>query len=457
MPVIISAKSRQKACSISRAGAAAGMDSVARDINETMCDLGKTVDEVVGKAEPPTGKALAAVTGQATLAWQFDRLPNQGHIDGEPCDCLVPGTLVYTKNGMRPINRFRENLSAFTHEGRHQRVTQTMSRHYSGQLVSVTPYYIDYPLLLTPNHPVFAVKDGALARGQRSRFTTGQGLENHLAWVPATDLGSRDLMCFPRLAYSQDVEIVSHDLAELFGWYVAEGCKDKVGNRIIFALGKHETENIRHIQEIIKRQFGVEPRTYNRATSVHVTFSHRDFSPMFAHFGNGARDKTVPVWLLHLPWDKQYAFLRGLISGDGSIDSHNISIATSSQKLAAQLRLLLFRLGLLHNLSKRVLPDARIGERLIKATGPLYCIRVAGAAAVDLAKNTHLSYRPPSAPPLNYGRVEEGYALIPMRQLGLEDYEGRVYNMEVALDNTYVTLHGAIHNSSCLGELAARK
>ncbi len=377
---------------------------------------------------------------------ETEHLPTQGRIGGLPCDCLIPGTLVYTPNSIRPIEDFRRNHSAFTHEGRYKKVIAPMCRSYEGELISVTPYYINFPLMVTPNHPVLAVKDGALPLKSRQRFTIGQMTERELTWVPAGDLGLCDLIAFPRLLYSRDAEIVNLDMAELFGWYVAEGCKDQKSNRIVFALGKHEREKIEHIEEIIQRQFGIEPRVYERPTSIHITFCHKDFSHLFESFGNGAREKRLPAWLLHLPASKQYAFLKGFIGGDGSVDLHSINLATSSRVLAAQLRLLLFRLGLLHNLSERENPDSLIKSRLVKARGPLYHIRIAGEAAVQLAKQADLSYRLPLAKPINYGSIIEGYALLPIRQIESPHYQGHVYNMEIAGDNTYVTLHGAIHN-----------
>ena len=438
---------------------AKGIDSAAADIDASLQSFGMAEAPEAPPEEPEAEQPLQSVTNVATLAWQLDHLlddvlhlevdhlPHQGMIDGKPCDCLRPGTLVYAGESARSIGHMERNTAAFTHEGRYQRVTETMSRHYSGELVSLRPYYIDSPLLLTPNHTVYAVKD-------RVR---GQALEKNLDWFSSKDLGYRDLMAFPRLLHSQDIEVVNNDLAELFGWYVAEGCKDKLGNRIVFSLGKHEAKHISRIQEIIRRQFGVEPRSYDRPTSVHITFSHRSFSPMFESFGRGARNKIAPPWLLYLPFEKQYAFLRGLISGDGSIDSHSITIATTSPNLAAQLRLLLFRLGLLHGFSKRDLPDTQIEGRIIKANGPLYSLRIAGEAAVDLASKCRLPYRMPLQRPTNYGCVVEGYVLYPIKDIGLEAYEGPVHNMEVETDNTYVTLQGAIHNCIAKGGRELRR
>ena len=87
--------------------------------------------------------------------------------------CFSPGTLVATTAGMRPIadlfesceeKIFRDDgkiglpslLTVFTRQGREARVSKVFSHPYTGDLLSLKAACCP-PMLLTPNHKVFAV------------------------------------------------------------------------------------------------------------------------------------------------------------------------------------------------------------------------------------------------------------------------------------------------------------
>src|ERR1700752_3804469 len=86
--------------------------------------------------------------------------------------CFAPGTLVATTYGMRPIadlfhgcgEQYRRDsgeigrpkaLSVWTREGKHARVSKVFVHPYSGELLSLNAAACP-PILLTPNHKVFA-------------------------------------------------------------------------------------------------------------------------------------------------------------------------------------------------------------------------------------------------------------------------------------------------------------
>jgi hypothetical protein len=71
--------------------------------------------------------------------------------------CLPPNTIVYMENGFKPIKDVDVGENVLTSTG-YGHVAEIHERRYDGELISLTPYYTNIPLHLTPNHPVLAIK-----------------------------------------------------------------------------------------------------------------------------------------------------------------------------------------------------------------------------------------------------------------------------------------------------------
>ncbi|KKL25001.1 hypothetical protein LCGC14_2409660, partial [marine sediment metagenome] len=119
---------------------------------------------------------------------------------------------------------------------------------------------------------------------------------------------------------------------------------------------------------------------------------------------------------------------------------------TVSPRLAYGLRLLLYRLGILHGLYKRPQRDGLINGRLIHGNGIRYEIKTAGEAAVLLGKSIGQPFNPRERAPRNMGWVSRNYVFLPVISNEAVPYNGMVYNISVEEDESYLTVHGALHN-----------
>jgi hypothetical protein len=114
---------------------------------------------------------------------------------------------------------------------------------------------------------------------------------------------------------------------------------------------------------------------------------------------------------------------------------------------------MLFSLGILHGLSQHSLPDSNIEGRIIRANAPLFALRISGEAGERLSELAGLHWAHKiKIKPTNQGAVGEGYVFLPVEAVTREEYQGKVYNMEVDDDNSYVSLHGILHN--CISKAA---
>lgn len=356
-------------------------------------------------------------------------------IDGVACDCcLVEGTRIY--GNPSPVAIESPSADVFSHCGRFRPVTETFERYYDGYLTKLKVGYTSFPLLITPEHLALVARN--VRERQRDIWRKSGILEDTLQWVPVAELSDRDFMAFPRLLPIHDRDDISLEMCELLGWYISEG--SITGNRVTFSLGKAETGNIARVKQLLRSLFGVEPKWYEKPTVIHVCYTNKDRVGLFREFGTGARQKALPSWFLHLPHDKQTAFIQAAIVGDGSREKYQYVYTTTSETLAYQMRLLLFRLGILHSLSSRAIGESYIGGRKITPNGPRYDLNIAGDAArslgLECGKRTSG----------NHGWISENYAFLPIIRNESVKYAGMVRNIGVDGDESYVTAHGALHN-----------
>jgi len=399
-----------------------------------------------------TQKRLKERLAKELYRMQMD-LEDGAHIGGIPCDCMPGTSLIYqasdtdgqTTRAVAPISEVYKHKRKFviSHTAKTQRITSHLTRVFSGEMFNIGIGYSNIPLEVTPEHPILSIKKG-WKWNWRNHYG---GLDDReAAWIGAKDLGTDDFVLFPRLQNTRDMEIITPDLAEILGWYVAEGCKGNE-NRVVFSLGHHEAGYIANLKQMISRTFGEEPQEYPRPTSLHLAYSHREFVPLFSMFGHRATRKHLPSWVFHLPEHKIGRFLRGVLQGDGSISDGCIAYSTQSAELAFQLRLLLFKLGILHSLGQSTMQDGNIDGRTIRSNGPTYFIHISGEAADRVLELTHIpSQLQRRRAARNQGWVTEGNVFLPVKRIKHAPFQGKVYNLSVSGDESYLTPNGAVHN-----------
>lgn len=362
--------------------------------------------------------------------------------------CFPPETLVQTITGPKPISTIQMGDMVLTHRGRYQPVINTFQRPYSGNLVRVRARYSARDVRMTPNHQVLALQ-GKSSHGGRTA--------KELAWIPAGDLVTLnegkhykgDYVAFPRIAEQsmplpllepdmskggrsdgrggllpiemQNV-LVDADVAWMLGVFVGDGCVDT--RSLHFTLHAREQDLANRLVQIGGR-FGLQPKTHTCGNgntlkvSYHSTRLVNWFRREFGGESNGrshtgSRNKRFPSWIISAPQEITEAFLYGYWQADGmnhSAGPGHFSVVTSSINVAEGMRLILARLG--HCPSITITRDGH------------YIMHWGGKH--------------------HWGKQREDYLLFPIREILTEQYEGDVYNIEVAEDNSYVT-EFVVHN-----------
>ena len=226
-------------------------------------------------------------------------------------------------------------------------------------------------------------------------------------------------------------------LAELFGYYCAEGCvlhdKDRVlAAEVVFAVGLHETKLAERIQDLVQEIFGVKAQVVKRNTTLGVILSKSSVALFFEEIcGTGSQKKRVPTALYQAHRPVVEAFIAAYVKGDGHCyPNGKISITTVSENLATGLQWLLLKTGRLPQLIKcKQDPERKIIGRSATYAPFIYFV------------NWY-----PTMSRRSFAVEDSNYFYIKIKRIHIRKFDDYVYNMEVEKDHSYLASCIATHN-----------
>ena len=421
-----------------------------------------------------------------------------------PAHCLLPDTYLHSNPGVRKIKDISIGDKVYTHKGRLKKVKQVYTRFYKGPIYNIKPYNFNIGLKTTEEHPFHVIKSykdckncthtickPACSYYQKRGCSHPYFKKYQPQWIQAKEVERGDVLIFPRLngvikdkkeiklsdylskkqfkvfqnkiACTQgridkklnNVIKIDKDFCRLVGYYISEGYTDN-RDSISFCFNRNEKKYIKDVKFLMREIFGLSsPRIYKRknADSIEIIYFSKILAEIFGElFYNHptikrAHAKFLPSWTLNLPLEKQVEIFKGWWRGDTG--------CTSSRELMNQMKIILLRLGIIPSISMQSKKDFnekyihKIGNRVIQAQHTqlifhgLSFFQDLFGLLKDPCFNkkrfkTKLTRR--------HGWMDEKCIYIPVRDIEIENYEGKVYNLEVEGDNSYLSEFAAVHN-----------
>lgn len=326
--------------------------------------------------------------------------------------CFPAGQQVLTSNGCKGIESIIPDDMVVSHSGRLRKVIDTISRDYKGVLYSISSYGSSEPIICTPNHPI-QVYD------QSSRS---------YSWKEAQNITKEDRLVFPKKTF-RCLKVINHDLCMLMAWYITEGSCFK--NGVQWSIKKEEINVISNYITSLGFRFNIQ----ENENIVNVVVNSVQLVDFFkCSCGLQANNKRIPF---HLISGYEEKFFDELMKGDGC---HNISnghekysYTTVSKTLAYQVQLLSnsLNLGYAAGISKRDAYKGKIEGRDVNCQES-YQVNI-------------------SFPGLRSGgKLIRAKNCIAAKVTDIDsfDYEGKVYNLKVQYDESYLVGGRAVHNCS---------
>lgn len=323
--------------------------------------------------------------------------------------CFPGDVSVLTADGAKNIESIDVGDLVLTHTGRFRSVLTKFSRFYEGNLVTISSYGNNQPIICTPNHPIRI-------------FSPSTQSYN---WVAAEDIDVGDNVVYPKMML-RDVKIITENLALLMAWYICEGSISKGAVQFTVRSNSDEIERVQSLAALC----GYEAKVYVNLTATNVTVCDGRLCDFFVkHCGSGSKNKKIPLEMIA---GNENVFFHELMKRDGCFTCDKSVLRyyyiTTSESLAYQVQLLGNSIGYRCGISKQVQNDSFIEGRKIVG-GVCYQIGC-------YVKESNIS-RLSSGKDCVYGKV---------REISSKPFSGTVYNMEVQFDNSYVANGRSVHN-----------
>lgn len=331
-------------------------------------------------------------------------------------ECFVPGTMITTSRGNMPIETIRVGDSVLTHRNRFHVVTNTMNKNFSGTLIKVSYYGSNEPLLVTEEHP-FLVYD---RQNNASR-----------SWVRAKDLDDTMYLVTPKM--NKKKPIVSEDFIKLIAWYLTEGSVN--GNSVTFSLNQNNYDEQNEVTSILDR-LGYKYKFYKGTCAVLVVCSTALADTLVSLCGSLADNKRVPFDLI---FGYERLFFDTMIKGDGCTIKREDNIkwymyTTISKGLAYDIQTIAASLGRRSRVSARKAYIGNIEGREVNCRKS-YSVRISYKFKVNHSSLRHVF-------PTKLGIASK------ITKVESQKYQGKVYNLSVKQDESYVANGIAVHNCS---------
>jgi intein/homing endonuclease len=410
--------------------------------------------------------------------------------------CMPPDSLIWGNPSIMQIKDISEGQKVIAADGRLTQVLKTMSRGYEGDLVSITIPGQNMPILLTPEHPVLAIRATGCKKNEGQTLCFPKENEKCLEcshryeaeWTPAGELTtkgkknvfSKHIVLMPRFTETEDIEkldtfnlanvkpayirndvkaqvLVNTEFMKLLGYYLAEGSVvfQERGALIRFDFGSKEIDLVEEVKNLIDTVFGLKAKVDTGDGTLRIWVSSVILGHLLVNLvGTGSHNKYIPFWILKLPVIKQKALLHGFWNGDGSrclsYGRQVMAAGTSSFQLAFALRLLLHRAGILHHLGKTQTRPSSIKGRKIKSGTPYYQIQLNSNYAVRLLElfGEKVNYKFVQSSQIG---IDERWIYLPIKKISRLHYKGPVSNIETISQNYCV--NGVIVHNCSIGHL----
>ena len=418
----------------------------------------------------PVGSTGGIASGPITFMRTYDQM------------CFPPGTRVLTPGGQAPIENLERGDVVIDENGDRQPVTETMERHVDEEIVEITPERLNRPIRATGEHPF--------------KIARGDGFE----WVDADDLQEDDLLVLGHAAEENDLrldgtvaideiangplvfadggvtvnrdyygatkgpsprafadEVAVEDLATLAGWYLAEGCvayRRGMPSEVTFTLHSDEREAAEEIQSALG-SLGVSSRTQpaEDPNTLHVHAEHSRFARFIEGlFGTGTSEKQVPDVLWNAPVETQARVLETLFAGAARLEKRGKSQRVKLTLANEELIDFAFQAGL------RCDVQFARHDREPDDRKPTYELGASVSTAVGTPLECLFDEVPDEFAPRDRTKQSRGEKeVVSIGSVERVEYEGPVYNAEVADTHTYVAEDVVVHNCETIAQGGARR
>ena len=305
-------------------------------------------------------KGMSRESGtRSGLLWEVERLLKECNEKGNLPQilCIAENSMIYTKEGYKPIEDITTNDYVLTDNGTFQKVLFVKDNGIRECFqVNATG---TIPFECTSNHKVLVAHQIKNPK-RKNRFLVGEITEPE--WIEVKDLKKNDRLCMPInqkeiipewSGISSDTlrtvgrkksrnelseKIKTPEFRYIVGRYIGDGWivdyNKKNGDSVIICDKK---DGLVDLETKVSKVF--KCHGYLDTSACKVQICNGEFVEFLKQFGRGSKGKRLTNIILDLPHDLLESFLMGYIDSDGTYDKRDnrYSISTANKNIALEL------------------------------------------------------------------------------------------------------------------------
>jgi hypothetical protein len=371
--------------------------------------------------------------------------------------CYLSDSLVFTPSGYLRINTFSIGDRLFNHKGDIDIVSKTFERDYSGEIINIRSWGLpsfnvtsEHPILISRNITEIEEIENLEESSGGVLVIKKKGVKTQtrkLMWIEAKDIIDTDWLVTPKTKYANHKftglsykNINAHtknipnqilkpndDLAWMFGLYIADGNSVK-NHKICFTFASSEI----HYIPKLKKAFDIlglkiHIRDFGKYIRINC-FSSVLARSFDSWFGHRSTERQIPEFLLTQGWNIE-SVIDGIFCGDGFYAKNIKHISMNNKPLIYQLRNILLNEGY-----KPTIFYQKRGKGSYQTNRLCYTLSWNSKNAVSKLKQ------------------DANYLYNPIRKLINSQFTGKVYNLEVQNEHSYIVDGVGSHN--CMAWIA---
>lgn len=369
---------------------------------------------------------------------------------GVAMSCLVPGTLIYTENGIVDIKDVKENNKVITHKGRWRNVNKVVSKKFKGTMtkIQVQGYSNNAEnYKFVDNHEIYVKRDGEWSWVGCEELEVGDIIGEPIIEADITSSKVGINLCERTTCSKEYVKKrinSSPSMQRLIGYFLGDGSVNDAEGCIQFDFATQEKENIKDVREIIKNIFSKETaETKKGQNCIRVKCYSRGLVNYFRnHFYDENKVKFYPWDITKLSNNECLNLLIGMVRSDGVIGEDCLNFGNTNTRLTLLAKQLFSRLGVAASISFREprinkLIIGRKREWVVSANG-----KKIKSSLFELFSNIDESNDTTSQKLF----IENGFCCSRIQKIEHEEYEGLVYDLQVEEDHSFSGPFMTIHN-----------
>lgn len=349
--------------------------------------------------------------------------------------CFPPNTLVHTSSGLRPIETINVGDMVWSHTGILKNVTSILERDYNGVLYNIqingTP-----TINCTPEHPIYTI-DG---------------------FKQAKDINLNDMI--PIITLRPDSENIcdcfelTKDFALFLGLFAAEGCMIEThsGKNIDISLNQNELNStivqrcIEQLKTMTSNKVTIKQNAvFNNGINI-VVWDVKLFDKLSKLLNRSSRYNNSWIFDFILTWDLeyQYEFLKGFFFGDGFYNKkqHRLEASCTNFNLIN----LIYNIFVQNNIYPRLM---RKSAKACNGNLEQYRIRIPDYLVNKLIYDTfgvEITIIPNKQRKTLLNKFINQYGHRRINQITSNMYSGKVYNLSVEDQESYIVETVPVHN-----------